>query len=471
MEKRDKCRQESQLIVQEMDNLGFTINESKSVLTPTQRLEFFGVIIDTVLFKVFLTEEKIQKILSMCSTFLISKIISIRQLSSFIGLCVHAFNAITLAPLHYRSLERDKVFNLATANNNYDALMTLSKESITEITWWFENVRTLNGKPIRMGPVDFYLETDASNDGWGAHFNGTHAGGRWSALESTNHINYLELLAIFLALKVFFSNNTTNYHICIKSDNSSAVAYINNMGGMCSKSMDTLSINIWNWCTSHQIYISAQYLPGILNIHADLMSRKFVDSCEWSLKDAIFHRICNQFFTPDIDLFASRLNNKSETFVSWSFDPEASYTDAFSISWENFEPYIFPPFCLIAKILNKIREDKVKRAIMIVPFWPTQTWFSMLISALISLPVRLPRHRDLLTVPHTGANHPLSRKMNLIACVVSGLPCVKKDFLHQMPSSSHLLGGNQLINNTSYVGKNGLFGVNSGKLIHFIRLK
>ena len=62
------------------------------------------------------------------------------------------------------------------------------------------------------------------------------------------------------------------------------------------------------------------------------------------------------------------LNNKTQFFVSWSFDPEAQFTDAFSISWENFEPYIFPPFCLIAKVLNKIKEDNVKRAILVVPF-------------------------------------------------------------------------------------------------------
>jgi hypothetical protein len=62
-----KCKNESLLITQEMDNLGFIINETKSVLIPTQRLEFCGVIIDTVLFKVFLTEAKVNKILSLCA--------------------------------------------------------------------------------------------------------------------------------------------------------------------------------------------------------------------------------------------------------------------------------------------------------------------------------------------------------------------------------------------------------------------
>ena len=115
------------------------------------------------------------------------------------------------------------------------------------------------------------------------------------ALESTNHINFLELFAIFLALKYFFSSNTMYHHIGIKSDNPSAVAYINNMGGMTSQSKNQLAIDIWNWCTDHHLFISAQYLPGVLNSNADFMSRVFSDNCEWALKRDIFIRICNNF--------------------------------------------------------------------------------------------------------------------------------------------------------------------------------
>ena len=170
----------------------------------------------------------------------------------------------------------------------------------------------MNEKSIRKGPIDFFIETDASKNGWGACFNGKFAGGRWSSLESTNHINFLELFAIFLALKSFFSSNTMYHHIGIKSDNSSAVAYINNMGGMTSQFMDQLAIDIWNWCTDHHLFISAQYLPGVLNSNADFMSRVFSDNCERALKRGIFIRICNHFYIPDIDLFASRLNNKTQ---------------------------------------------------------------------------------------------------------------------------------------------------------------
>ena len=111
---------------------------------------------------------------------------------------------------------------------------------------------------------------------------------------------------------------------------------------------------MWNWCFKRNLIISAQYIPGIENVYADSLSRKFSDSTEWMLKSEIFERICDQFFKPDIDLFASRLNKQLNKFVSWNFDPEAYHVDAFTMSWSMFRPYIFPPFKFIVRIINKI---------------------------------------------------------------------------------------------------------------------
>lgn len=36
-------------------------------------------------------------------------------------------------------------------------------------------------------------------------------------------------------------------------------------------------------------------------------------------------------------------------------DPHASYLDVFSLNWQDFTCYIFPPFSLIGKVLQKIR--------------------------------------------------------------------------------------------------------------------
>ena len=58
--------------------------------------------------------------------------------------------------------------------------------------------------------------------------------------------------------------------------------------------------------------------------------------------------------------------------------------DAFTISWKDLHPYLFPPFTIIPRILSKIKTDTVDKAIIIVPLWPSQLWFPLLISLIVS---------------------------------------------------------------------------------------
>ncbi|CAC5401723.1 unnamed protein product [Mytilus coruscus] len=265
-----------------------------------------------------------------------------------------------------RNLERDQIENLK-GSNDYDKIITQSEKSKLELNWWLKNVRKLHGKPIKQDNVLFWIETDASLKGWGACYEKQTAGGRWTHLESICHINFLELLSVCYALKAFCSN-CSQCHIGIRSDNSTAVSYIQFMGGMTSEKLETLAIEIWTWCLDRDIFLTAQHIPGKSNLQADKLSRNFSDNHEWKLSEPIFSRICSQLFTPNVDLFASRHNAQVDKFVSWIYDPEAMSTDAFTLSWTNFEPYIFPPFSLIGRVLNKISADKVQRAILIVPF-------------------------------------------------------------------------------------------------------
>ena len=126
-----------------------------------------------------------------------------------------------------------------------------------------------------------------------------------------------------------------NIHVRLKMDNSAAVSYINNMGGIESPSLDKLAVSIWGWCILRTILLSAQHIPGKSNCVADSLSRQFVSNLEWSLDQGVFNRLAAIAFLPDIDLFASRLNAKLDQFVSWYPEPGALAIDAFSISWSN----------------------------------------------------------------------------------------------------------------------------------------
>ena len=105
-------------------------------------------------------------------------------------------------------------------------------------------------------------------------------------------------------------------------DNTVAVAYINKLGGKI-KTLHKLAKEIWCWCISKDIWLSAAHVPGIDNFEADSLSRNINDDAEWMLHQDIFHNIEKVVGKIDIDLFASRLNHQKQNYVSYKPDKNA----------------------------------------------------------------------------------------------------------------------------------------------------
>jgi hypothetical protein len=187
------------------------------------------------------------------------------------------------------------------------------------------------------------------------------------------------------------------------------------MGGIKSQKMNKLSLDMWLWCMNRNVWISADHIPGENNI-ADKFSREFNDSVEWKLEVGIFERISYVFGIPELDLFASRLNKQLKLYCSWKPDPDAKFINAFSFQWTGYY-YAFPPFSLISRTLQKVRADQAE-CLMVVPLWPTQCWYPMLMELLIQTPLILPR--EILSLPHSREKHPLHKKLTLVACRLSG---------------------------------------------------
>ena len=274
---------------------------------------------------------------------------AIHDPAEVIGLFVSSFPGVLFGPLFYRHLENDKTTALTESKGNYSAYMTLFEESLQELQWWCDNIENVDYKIcIPNSKIDITLYTDASNDGWGAVMGTSKTGGRWNEAEASHHINYLELMAIFFGLKAFCMKEYS-VHIQVYSDNTTAVTYINSMGGTHSMECHSVAKTIRLFCMERKIWLSAAHIPGKNNITADRESRIFSDNKEWLLSTHLFQEIFAIWGEPTIDLFASRLNKQVACYASWKPNPEASYVDAFSISWNDHLFYAFPPFSLITR--------------------------------------------------------------------------------------------------------------------------
>ena len=128
----------------------------------------------------------------------------------------------------------------------------------------------------------------------------------------------------------------------------------------------------------------------------------------------VYNRLAQLWGPFQVDLFASRLNFKVPDYVSWRPDPGAMFTNAFFMSWGPYYFYAFPPFSLITLCLQKIGEDQ-SSGVLLVPLWPTQPWFPVLLRSLVDHPRFLPQPRNLLTQPHSTTPHPLGKTLKLLA--------------------------------------------------------
>ena len=153
----------------------------------------------------------------------------------------------------------------------------------------------------------------------------------------------------------------------------------------------------------------------------------FNENIERMLHLKIFEEICVFFGKPNIDLFATRLNTQLNRFVSWHPDPDAEKINAFSMPWSSEYYYLFPPFSLISRCIQKINNDRTD-CLIILPLWPTQIWYSAMLELLIDCPLILPHKQKVLLLPEISKIHPLINQMTLIACRLSGNLMKVKEF-------------------------------------------
>lgn len=403
--------------------LGFIVHPVKSQFEPCQIITYLGFIINTIDMTVSLPDAKQQDIVQNCIDLLQSSKPSIRDVAILIGKMISALPAVEYGKLHYRALERDKIVGLKSHVGHYDRPITVSDAGRSDIIWWMNNVQnSLNY--ITRSNAQVFLESDASKKGWGASNRVTHIGGRWNQTEAElaqcNSINYLELLAAFYALKSF-CKDLSNVTVLIRSDNTTAVAYIQNMGGIKSTECNALAKYIWAWCISRNIWLIADYLPGKLNVVADRYSRQFDDETEWMLNQNLFKKITEEFGVPEIDLFASRLNSQLKRYISWKPDPGSETVNAFTLDWSKWYFYAFPPFSIIGRCLKKIMSDQAE-GILVVPKWKTQYWYPKLKQMQVGHTYTLCRCANLLSLPSSGKLHPLNNTMDLLVCRLSGKP-------------------------------------------------
>ena len=381
--------------------LGLVVNLPKCDLTPSQIYHFIGILFNLIIGTAQPTPARVDALLDLAAIFLESPTQPAGRWQQLLGHMTSLEKLVPRGRLHMRPLQ----FCLQEQWNQHfqsqSHLVTLSEDARMSLYWWAHRPHLEKGTPLQVPAPDVQLFTDASTTGWGAHIGQAHASGLWSPSLQEQHINFLELKAVLLALQQL-SHLVRGHHVIVMSDNTTVVGLIKNQGGTHSRVLFSLTAEIFRWVDSNQVIISARHIPGHLNVVADRLSRaQQILPGEWSLCHQVTNRVWKLWGQPHLDLFATAENAKLPLYVSPLPDPGSWATDALSFSWKQMWVYAFPPVPLIHRLLQKMCQEPCEM-ILIAPAWPNQSWFPLLLQLSVDHPRELPPLGRLLK--QTGRN-------------------------------------------------------------------
>ena len=234
--------------IQLLHTLGWAINWKTSILEPSRILDFFGLHINLEQAIVSPLDSFLDILTSVLSRLSASTVMSERMTFSITGRIFHFAPFIHHGRLHLRFLQFWIKRHWLQHTQSWDTQIQLDAEFLTHL-WWFNRWEVLQGVPLHPPEPTLFFFTDVSLRGWGASWQTRHLSRLRSHPESSQHINWLELETIQLAVLQWGPqwHNQTDRVYC---NNSTAVAYIRKHGGTHPTSRLTKRWNYFNFWTS-----------------------------------------------------------------------------------------------------------------------------------------------------------------------------------------------------------------------------
>ena len=423
-ETEEQSHASTQAVLARAREFGFKIREDKCDLVPSQTFSYLGMRFDTVRFTVQPLPTRIQSLTKMILHVLRSPMVSRREFHRLLGLMESVSTLLPLARVYKRPLQRELAARFPP-QPDWECKIPTGPWLRVALNQWLDDDWLHSSVPIRPVNPRVYLHSDASNMGWGAHFSGGEVSGTWTPQDQRQHINWLELKAIYLALQ-HFSSDLKDKSVIVCSDNTTALSYIRSQGGTVSPTLSLLAEELLIWAHQHGMSLEVEFIPGKLNVLADALSRTGqVLPTEWTIAHQALQPLWDLWGKPLVDLFATQYSARLPLYVSPIRDPMAWARNAFSIPWGGMSAYAYPPTALITRVLERYRLER-PRLILVTPGWPRRPWYPELMSLTHVAPVLLRLTARTLVQPRTGIGHPNPDGLGLTAWLLCERGCAHR---------------------------------------------
>ena len=167
-ESHECCKNEAGFVVKSLQNAGFTINEQKSCLLPTQYLEWLGIIWDATKFCIHIPDRRMRECLENLEHLkTVMPHVSARQVARCTG------RLISMSPVYgnvCRLMTRN-CYRLIENRHDWDSCLFIENPEIilSELNFWLENLTSLNVRQMNdYSKSEILICSDASDIAAGA---------------------------------------------------------------------------------------------------------------------------------------------------------------------------------------------------------------------------------------------------------------------------------------------------------------
>ena len=292
----EKCVEAQQVLISLLIRLGFQISWKK-VVSPCTRVEFLGVLIDSVAGTASLSPNKLEKLYDKLCVFSLKTRASKRQLQSLAGSLNWACQVIRGGSYFLRRI-LDSIQRLHEPTHK----CKLTSDFRKDLEWWLSYLQCFNGTLYYREVDTVCLLSDSSTDGAGVF-----AGGAWHYINwlvdfpdlSNLHINFKEVLAAILGV-LRFAPRLAGCDITIVTDSTAAKGILNKGRSGNPVVMEWLRRLFWT-CARYNLRIRAIHCPGVLHQIPDAISRLSEEGQVLRLHSLLlnWHRGCYSQFVED----------------------------------------------------------------------------------------------------------------------------------------------------------------------------